>query len=419
MTVGTYHMTILPQYHAVSVGHHVDGGHCEAIVVLPMSHDISAGLEVVDPSVPHHLMSVESVLLDAHGIHDTRGTVVLVGASVCLTVAEDDLRTTGVDHRARARPLLIVVVPPANELSDELIIVVVIGSCGLTAVERSVAFLVIRIAPAVPIEAVGLVAAILHHPHRLGVALVDIEHLATVFCFGLVEHLAAADGAPAVGVVGVAQIFHLDHVLPRDALVAALVEENRRVVAVVYNSVAHQLQALHPLTPLGITFGIACRHGLDEAHTVAGLDVLFGRRDMHPPHHIATRLDEQTVGVVAQPGWHRGSYARPLIGGALGIAVHHDHAVVEIDHAALELCLSESGRRDHAVLFLSVSRGEACLHIVEIAVAPRPEVQSRLPVLGAERCCGVSRDERLATCEMAEHGTVALFHRDVDAAAYR
>ena len=186
----------------------------------------------------------------------------------------------------------------------------------------------IGVAPFVPILAQALVATVLHRPHRVFLALVDIEHLTAILRLVDVEHLTTADGASAVGVVLVADGLHLQHVLAADALVAAFVEEDRGIIPVIDDRISHQLRALCPTRPLHILLGITGRHGLYQSNTVARLDVLLPRRHMHPADEVATRLHHQSVRVIAEPGRHAQSYARPFVRGALGIAVHHQHAVV-------------------------------------------------------------------------------------------
>ena len=134
-----------------------------------------------------------------------------------------------------------------------------------------------------------------------------------------------------------------------DALVAALVEEYGGIVAVIDDGIAHQLCALRPARPLHVLLGIAGGHGLDESHTVARLDILLPRSDVHPTHKVGSRLHHQTVGVVAEPGRDAHPYPRPLVRGALGIAVYHQHAVVEPYLAFAEAGLAETRAGDDLV----------------------------------------------------------------------
>ena len=99
--------------------------------------------------------------------------------------------------------------------------------------------------------------------------LVDIEHLAAILCFVDVEHLAAADGTATVGVVLVAYGLHLEHVLAADTFVAALIEDDGRIVAIVDDGIAHQGCALLPTGTVHVLLGIAGGHGLRQTDAVA------------------------------------------------------------------------------------------------------------------------------------------------------
>ena len=155
-----------------------------------------------------------------------------------------------------------------------------------------------------------------------------------------------------------------------DAEVATFIENDGRVVAVVDDGVAHQCGALLPARAIDILLGIAGRHGLEQAHTVARLDVLLPRADVHPADEIASRLHHQTVAVVAHPCRDGESHAWPLVGGALGIAMHHQHAVVEVEHAILELRLAESRACDHHVVGGIQFVTQIGFDGIEIAIAP-------------------------------------------------
>ena len=173
--------------------------------------------------------------------------------------------------------------------------------------------------------------------------LVDVEHLAAVLGDLAGEHLAAPMARPPCGIVLVAHGLHLGHVRLADALVAALVEEDAGVVAVVDDGVAHDLDALLPAAAVDVALGVAGGHGLHQADAVAGFDVLLRRRDVHPAHQVGVALDHQAVAEVAEPRRHVDADGGPLVGGALGVAVHLDDAVVELDHAVGELRLAEAG----------------------------------------------------------------------------
>ena len=165
------------------------------------------------PTVPHHLVGIEGVLGYAHGVCHTAHAVVRLAAVVGVGVGEHDFHAAVTHTRACSGALLPVVVPAAHHLDGHLVHVVVVFMSRLAAVERSVALGMVGVAPSVPVFAQSLVAAVFHGPHGVFVRFVDVEHLAAIFGLVDVEHLAAADGTTAIGVIGVAQAFHLQHVL--------------------------------------------------------------------------------------------------------------------------------------------------------------------------------------------------------------
>ena len=187
-----------------------------------------------------------------------------------------------------------------------------------------------------------------------------------------------------MGVIHVTQLFHLQHVFSADTLVATLIEEDARVVAIVDNGVAHQRRALCPPCPLHVFLGVTGRHGLYESHAVARLHILFPRCDMHPAHEVATRLDNETVAIVTHPCRHADAHGRPLVAGALRVAVHHDNAVVEPYFALAKTSFTEACADDDLIRLRvkrqrvvgSRSLCQESLHGVEISIPPRPEMQS-------------------------------------------
>ena len=139
------YLAVLLQYHAVGIRHHIDCGHFEARLIIPMAYDVGARFEVVYPTVPHYLMSKESVLFNTHGVNHTADAVVVGAASVALGVAENDFRTTGVYFCAAAGALGPVFVPAAHELCHKFVVIVVVSGSRCVAVERAVAFLMIGV----------------------------------------------------------------------------------------------------------------------------------------------------------------------------------------------------------------------------------------------------------------------------------
>ena len=239
----------------------------------------------IDPSIPHDLVGKVCVLGKAHGVHSAAAAVVVVAAVVSIGVGEDDLRSARVDTRPGARARRPIVVPAAHILNCQRILIAVIVR--RIHVERR------RII--VPEQPRAFVAGILMHPNRLGCALIDVEHLAAILGHFARQHLSRADGPAAVRIVLIAHFLHLSHVIFADALVAALIEKNAGVVAVVDDGVAHQLDPLIPLPAFGIAFGIARRHRFDQAHAVARFDILLPRRDVHPANQVRIPIHHQFV----------------------------------------------------------------------------------------------------------------------------
>ena len=91
---------------------------------------------------------------------------------------------------------------------------------------------------------------------------------------------------------------------------------------------------------------------------------------MHPAHEVAARLHHKVVAIVAEPCRHRDTHAWPLVAGALGIAVHHQHAVVEPYLALAKLSLTEACAHRRTVCLGAVLLLQVCLNRIEVAVAP-------------------------------------------------
>ena len=344
-----------------------------------MPHNIRHRRLWIHPSVPHHLMSEKGILGDAHSVSDAACAIVRLTTMVGVGVRKNNLHATAGNTGARAWTLTPVVVPATHHFDSELVHVVVVLQGGLTAIEGAIALLVIGVAPRIPIFPQPLIATIFHSPHGVLLRLVDVKHFTTVFCFIDVKHLATTDGASAMRVVLVANGFHLQHVLAAYALVAALIEENRRIVAVVDDGIAHQGRALLPAGTLHILLGITGGHGLWQSNAVTTLDVLFPWSHVHPAYHIAAAFHHQAIAIVAQPGRHADAYTRPLIGGPLGIAMHHHHAVIQPYLALAKACLAETGPSEDPIVLCGSSFerfAQIRLHRVEIPIPPRPEVQA-------------------------------------------
>ena len=312
---------------------------------------------------------------------------------VCIT--EHDLCTTGIDAPACAGPLEIIIVPTLDHGSGKSVHIMVIFRCRFTTVERALAIGMERIRLTVPILPQALVTMILHHPHRLCCTLIDIEHLSAIFGRTVVEHLARADGAASVGVKLVADGFHLFHVVMGNTFVSTLIEKNTRVVTVIDDGIAHEFFALLPSASIDIGFGITGWHRLNESHTVTALDILLPRCDMHPTDEVATRLYHEVVAVVAEPCRNTHAHARPLVARTLGIAMNHQHPVVE-PYLTLSITgLTETrARKDDIAHGVIPDFTQACLNGIEIAVAPTPEMDIMETTLKRQcpRLTGMQRD---------------------------
>ena len=237
--------------------------------IVPVANDVGAGGFGVDPTVPHDLMGIETVLGYAHGIDHAAAAVVLGTPAVGLRVGEDDFHAARVDPASGAGAFAPHIVPAAHKLHGQHILVLVVGRGVLPFIERPVALFVIGIAEFVPVFAQPFVAAIFGLYHGVVFALVDVEHLTAVFGFAHVEHLARTDGPSAMRVILVANGNHFEHVFTADGLVAAFVEDDTRIVAVVDDGVAHHLLALFPAAAVDIFFGITGREHLHETYSVA------------------------------------------------------------------------------------------------------------------------------------------------------
>ncbi|MBA7678356.1 hypothetical protein ES703_86630 [subsurface metagenome] len=102
-------------------------------------------------------------------------------------------------------------------------------------------------------------------------------------------------------VVPVPQFFQLLHMFFAYNFVAAFVENNARVIAIVDYRIAHKLDTLLPLPLPGIFLGITGGHRLHQPYPVAGLDILFPRCHVHPAHKIAVALNYHAVAEIAHP----------------------------------------------------------------------------------------------------------------------
>ena len=96
---------------------------------------------------------------------------------------------------------------------------------------------------------------------------------------------------------------------------------------------------------------------------------------MHPTEEVTVTTKNEAIAIVAQPGWNRDTYGRPLVGAALGKALQLEHTVIEINHTILIGRLAEAGGGGHLIDALAIHQ-QLRLDIIQIAIAPRPEMQA-------------------------------------------
>ena len=135
--------------------------------------------------------------------------------------------------------------------------------------------------------------------------------------------------------------------------------------------------------------------GMDwiKPDAVGGVSILARWSDVHPADDVAAALDHQVIGEVAEPGRQIDAQGRPLVGGALAVAMHIEHAAVERDHAVVEGGLAEAGAGGDGIDGMAADR-ERGDYVVEIAVTPTPEVEV-VDGRGGGEACGSRREPRL------------------------
>ena len=136
------------------------------------------------------------------------------------------LYTTTAYTSSCAWSLHVVVVPATHHLDGKLIHVVVVVKSWRITIEWAISLFMIRIALLVPILAQAFIATVFHCPHGMFLALIDVQHLTSIFGLVDIQHFATADSTSAVRIVFVAYLFHLHHMFTRDTLVATLIEED-------------------------------------------------------------------------------------------------------------------------------------------------------------------------------------------------
>ncbi len=338
-------------------------------------------------------MHEERVLGNPHRVGHARGAVIGLATIVRVGVREYDFRTTTVHPLARTGSFHIIIIPSLHHSTCQRIAVMVVIGGGSIAVKRSHTFLMIGITVIVPILAKALIPIVFHLPIGLLATLVHVKHLATVLRLVNIKHFPAANGSPAKRVILVSDLSQLDDMLTRDALVATLIEEDTGIVATIDNGVTHEFHTMLPLPSGPILLGIARRHGLNQSHAVAAFHILFPRGDVHPSHEVAPRLHLQLIAVIRKPCRNTHPHARPLVACALGVAMNHDDPVVEPNLPLGKAGLPESSTHDVFIHHNAVVGNQSCLHRVEIAISPTPEMRIVEPPLGVHhaRFTGLKR----------------------------
>ena len=233
----------------------------------------------------------------------------------------------------------------------------------------------IRIAVVIPVFTKSFVPAIFSCPHRVVLAFVDIEHFASPLCFADIEHFTRTNGTTAVRVVHIANVFHFHHVLFADRFVSAFVENNARIIPVINNGIAHQFGALSPSAIVYISFSITGRHCLHQTYAVARFYILFPGCYVHPADKISVAFHHHIVGIIAHPGRNRHTDSGPFVTCSLSVTFHLDYAVVEPHFSFAKFCFPESGHCRDFIHYFSIDQ-QFCPHIVQITVAPAPEIQT-------------------------------------------
>ena len=164
-----------------SIRHYIDR-FLHSLLIVPMTYDISLEGISIDPSVPHDLMGKESVFGDSHSIGHSAPTIVFFPTMMGISIAEHNFHTSTADTCACTWPFAPVVVPTADKFDCKFILIVVVCVGWLPVMERTCALLMVRIAVAVPILTQSFITTILHCPHGVFLALVDVEHLTSIFC---------------------------------------------------------------------------------------------------------------------------------------------------------------------------------------------------------------------------------------------
>src|SRR5438093_12105543 len=220
-----------------------------------MTDDVNTRMLDIDPTIPHHLMYKVAILWQTHRVNLATPAKVFSAAKVRVRIRKDDVHAACAHTLACSRPLAPVVVPAHNIFDRVRVLISIVNTRVLILIKRTGAILVIRRRELVPIFSQPFIARILHRPHWLRRALVNVEHLAAIFGYFAVEHFTRADCPAAVQIKRISQSFHLLHVRLADRFVAAFVEDDAGIVWVINAGVAYQRNALFPAPARTGSFG--------------------------------------------------------------------------------------------------------------------------------------------------------------------
>ena len=155
-------------------------------------------------------------------------------------IREDNLHASTGNTGSCARTLQPVVIPTAHHFNGKLIHVVIVFTCRFPSIKRSVTLLVERITVGIPVFTQSFITAVFHGPHGVLLRFIDVKHLTAVLSLIDVKHLTTANSSSTMRIILITNGFHLQHMLTADTLIAALIEQDTGVIAVIDNGIPHQ-----------------------------------------------------------------------------------------------------------------------------------------------------------------------------------
>src|ERR1019366_5659276 len=224
---------------------------------------------------------------------------------------------------------------------------------------------------------------------------------------GRVGQGSAPDRPTTARVPLLAEVLHLLHVGPRDAVVARLPEENARIVPEVDHAGAHDVRALRPLPAGRVPLLVAGRGDVDDPEIVIGDDVRALRGDVHPADVVAVALTDEVRVVVVHPVGHSLTEGSPVIRGALREAEQIDEAIVDVQasgaHAPLECGLADPRPR-RARIEDRPPRRNICDDVVEVRRDVAPQLRGGERAVGGEYSGLTGGERRVSTLEGRDGG---------------